>query len=158
MSNVQKVGQSQVAGSDLIFALNATPSSCKHQKLFGSSSGQGTYLRLPLAQDRFWRTTLCLSIHVLRNVCETACMIDPVTNLLGIHPYKLLCLIKPFHLEFLLADGTWDSSKRWIIRSRDELQFGILCCCCTGRILRRIYRGSRFALDFTRSDPILECI
>ena len=88
-----------------------------------------------------------------------ASMIHSVPNFHSIHPYKVLGLIIPYHIELLLANGTWQIGKRWVRWDRDVLVLrvsgGERCSKCSlCYIGRGIYERSIFRV-VAGFDPFL---
>ena len=88
-------------------------------------------------------------------------MIYSIPNSYCIHPYKVLNLVIPYHIKFLLANGTWLVGKSWVGWYRDVLVLGIgsgercskcSSCCVRGGICERSILGV-----VARFNPFLEC-
>lgn len=80
-------------------------------------------LRLALAQH--WLRSHPPSRDILRSLGVASGMEDTGPNLLSVHPDKLLSFVQPFHLEFLLADGTDAVCERRVVGHREVLEFGV---------------------------------
>lgn len=113
-------------------------------------------LRFPLAQhpNWFWCEPPDL---VLRSLLMTRGMIDPLSNLLRIHPHKLLSLIQPLHLKLLLTNRTHTIRHCRVIWDREVLHLGILGSGCSGSICG-CFGSDGITLDFTRPNPILSYV
>lgn len=76
-----------------------------------------TDLRLPLPQHRLWRESLHLlhstAAAILGSFRVACCVIDTVSDLSRIHPYKLLRVVEPFHFKFFLTDRA--KTVRWVV-------------------------------------------
>ena len=93
-------------------------------------------------------------------------MIYSIPNLHRIHPYKILDLIVPYHIKFLLANGTWLVGKSWVGWYRYVLVLGIcsgkrrcMCssccigvCLCEWSILRIVARFDPFLNSLVREN------
>lgn len=51
-------------------------------------------------------------------------MVNSLSDLLGVHPDKLLSLVQPLHLELLLADRADAASESWVIWNGQVLHLG----------------------------------
>ena len=84
-------------------------------------------------------------------------MVNAVSDLLGIHPYELLGLVKPFHLELFLANWAETVCKRRVIRDCQILKLGIICCSSGGAgVVGNCGGIAGLVFDFTGFDPVLK--
>ena len=82
--------------------------------------------RLPLPQHAIRRAgSQRCSAALFLHFRVAASMIYSIPNLHRIHPYEVLNLVIPYHVKFLLANGTWLIGKSWVRRYRDVLVLGV---------------------------------
>ena len=89
-----------------------------------------------------------------------ASMIHSVANFHRIHPYKVLYLIIPYHIELLLANGTWLIGKSRVRWYGDMLVFGVSsgkrCSKCSLRCIGGSICERSILRVVARFDPFLD--
>lgn len=115
------------------------------------------HLSLPLSQNGFrGGSSLDLRRHVFGSLFMATGMENSLSNPFCVHPNKLLQLVQPLHLEFLLADRAAAGGESWIIWNRNVRKFGDRGSCGIVGPERGLRRNdTSFALDFTGFDPVL---